>query len=218
MRIKQKKSGFTLVEALVAVIILLIVITATLGAISSSLSYMRYSSDRIKASFLAQDVLEYIRAVRDTNVIQTVREVSTPATWITPFEICSVSSPCKIDTTVSLNIFSNAVASVTNCNMSSTGSDGCILYSKNISDENVIYGTKIAQSIFSEGNIEGWVPSKFTRYVTFEPINHERKGQTKDDEYKVTATVKWTDIGGVERDVVLTTNLFHWQIRPVDND
>src|SRR3989344_2346193 len=67
---KKEKGGFTLVETLVAIAILLLAVAAPLSLATKSLNSSVLSKQQITASFLAQEAMEYIRNVRDENVIK----------------------------------------------------------------------------------------------------------------------------------------------------
>lgn len=61
----KKNSGFTLLEALVAVSILMVAVSAPITIAQKGLSSAVYSKDQMIASYLAQDVIEYIKNKRD---------------------------------------------------------------------------------------------------------------------------------------------------------
>jgi len=63
---KKQNKGFTLVEALVAVSILTLSITAAFSAAQTGLQTSNIAKNQITAFYLAQDAFEYIRNVRDT--------------------------------------------------------------------------------------------------------------------------------------------------------
>lgn len=65
----QPHTGFTLIETLVAISILLIALTAPLTIASRGLSSAYFARDQITAFYLAQDAVEYIRNTRDQNVL-----------------------------------------------------------------------------------------------------------------------------------------------------
>lgn len=65
--INKKIKGFTLVEVLVAISILLVVVTATLGTASDSLSTTIYAKEQVTAYFLAQEAIEDIKNLRHQN-------------------------------------------------------------------------------------------------------------------------------------------------------
>jgi prepilin-type N-terminal cleavage/methylation domain-containing protein len=69
-RILKQARGFTLVETLVAVLLLTVAIAGPLTIISKSLITALVAKDQVTAFFLAQDAVEYVRFVRDTNKLQ----------------------------------------------------------------------------------------------------------------------------------------------------
>lgn len=64
----ETKAGFTLIETLVAVSVLLVAVVAPLTIASRSISYTNFARDQVIASYLAFDALETIIAKRDYNV------------------------------------------------------------------------------------------------------------------------------------------------------
>lgn len=58
-------SGFTLLEALVAISILMVAVAAPITIAQKGLSSAIYTKDQMTASYLAQDALEYIKNKRD---------------------------------------------------------------------------------------------------------------------------------------------------------
>jgi Tfp pilus assembly protein PilV len=63
------KKGFTLLEALVAISILMVAVAAPITIAQKGLSSAVYSKDQMIASYLAQDVIEYIKNLRDFTTI-----------------------------------------------------------------------------------------------------------------------------------------------------
>jgi type II secretory pathway pseudopilin PulG len=64
------KKGFTLLEALVAVSILMVAVVAPMTVAQKGLSSATYSKSQMIASYLAQDAIEYIKNVRDQVAIR----------------------------------------------------------------------------------------------------------------------------------------------------
>jgi len=64
-----KEQGFTLVESLIAISILMLAIAGPLVAVSNAISQSGYARDQVTAFYLAQDAVEYLRNLRDTNVL-----------------------------------------------------------------------------------------------------------------------------------------------------
>ena len=77
MQNKRYKSGFTLVEALVALSILIVGIISGFILVTKALYDVTIIQDRLIASFLAQEGLELVRQIRDTNYLKTLDGTST---------------------------------------------------------------------------------------------------------------------------------------------
>ncbi len=60
-----QKKGFTLIETLIAIAIIMIAITGPFAATENSIDAANISRDKTIAVFLAQEGIEYVRAVRD---------------------------------------------------------------------------------------------------------------------------------------------------------
>lgn len=67
MNMKQER-GFTLIESLVAVAILMSLIVAFMTAVRSSVSYFIYSKEQVTAFYLAHDAMEFIKSVQITDL------------------------------------------------------------------------------------------------------------------------------------------------------
>jgi type II secretory pathway pseudopilin PulG len=102
----KKTNGFTLIEALVAISLLMTAMASAISVTQKSLSSSVLSRDQMTASFLAQDGLEAVKNIRDHIAI------STSGSWLAGLENCECSSGhcdfdqpssvqyCAIDTTV----------------------------------------------------------------------------------------------------------------------
>ncbi len=66
-KILNPKSGFTIIETLVAISILVIAIVGTSTAVQGAISSYTHSKDQIIAFYLAQEGFEQIRNLRDEN-------------------------------------------------------------------------------------------------------------------------------------------------------
>lgn len=88
------QQGFTLVETLVAIVVLTLSITGPLFIAQQSFNSAVTARDRTTASFLAQEGIEYIRSVRDHNYL------SNESSWLQDLDVC-FGSNCAIDSSVS---------------------------------------------------------------------------------------------------------------------
>lgn len=89
----SSNSGFTIVETLVAITILMIAIAGPLTIAQKGLLASSYARDQMIASFLAQDGLEYAKNVRDNNLRN--RDV---IDWLYGLSSCTSHDPCSINT------------------------------------------------------------------------------------------------------------------------
>jgi prepilin-type N-terminal cleavage/methylation domain-containing protein len=67
--LNKKNKGFTLVETLVAIAIFSTSILAVLSILSQGIIDTSYAKERVSASYLAQEGIEYIRNLRDTYML-----------------------------------------------------------------------------------------------------------------------------------------------------
>ena len=81
--------GFTFVETLVAISILLLAIAAPLTLGSQGLAASRVARDQVIGTYLAQEAVEYARNIRDTNTLAAQE-------WLQGLEDC-VNATCMLD-------------------------------------------------------------------------------------------------------------------------
>jgi type II secretory pathway pseudopilin PulG len=82
----SNKSGFTIIESLVAIAILISAIIGATMAVQTGLASYTFSKDQIIAFYLAQEGFEQIRNIRDANQINN-------RPWLTGLAAVS-SDPC----------------------------------------------------------------------------------------------------------------------------
>jgi type II secretory pathway pseudopilin PulG len=90
---RKSVCGFTILEALVAISILMVAVVSPITIAQKGLSSASYSKSQMIASYLAQDAIEYIKNVRDENI-------KAGDSWLKGLEECEtvMSSYCQIDT------------------------------------------------------------------------------------------------------------------------
>ena len=83
---KKKKytQRFTLIEALVAIAILLIAVVEPLSLTANSVKNANFAKDQITSFYLAQEGIEFVRNKRDTNVLNGL----TGTNWLSGLENC----------------------------------------------------------------------------------------------------------------------------------
>ncbi|MFA6463471.1 MAG: hypothetical protein WCV55_00520 [Candidatus Paceibacterota bacterium] len=138
--------GFTLVETMVAITILLTTIVGPMEIASKALFSSFYARDQITAYYLAQEGVEYLRHERDVYYLQ----VPTPIDWPADFSNCLVTANnigCRVDV-------SNQT--ITQCG---NGASGCGKLNYNSTSGLYSYDTGTA--------------SKYSRVVTMSPISSD---------------------------------------------
>lgn len=99
--------GFTLVETLVAITVIVTAIVGPLYAVQQSLSASRSAREQLVASSLAQEGVEFVRGVRDSNFLQNNASPGS-RTWLGGFDGTTgsastyancITAPCVVDST-----------------------------------------------------------------------------------------------------------------------
>lgn len=90
--------GFTLIETLVAVLILATAIAGPLSIASRSLNTALVAKDQIVAYYLAQDAVEYIRFKRDTACLMGGSPCDS-GVWLATVASCITTDGCNVDST-----------------------------------------------------------------------------------------------------------------------
>lgn len=91
--LKEKNRGFTIVETLVAIAILLVSVTGPMAFSRTGLVSLEIYEDRAKALSLAREGLEAVKNIRDNNNL-------TGAPWLDGLNSCNGALKCSIDTTI----------------------------------------------------------------------------------------------------------------------
>ena len=94
----KQNTGFTLVEALVAIIILTLALGGPMTLATRSIKDSLAAKNKVIAFYLAQEVIEYVRNVRDSNFLQRTMEDPKTTSWLNGLDDCfSSSDGCRID-------------------------------------------------------------------------------------------------------------------------
>jgi type II secretory pathway pseudopilin PulG len=87
----RRNGGFTFIETIVAIAVLVVSVVAPLSLASQGLRTARLARDQVIANYLAQEAVEFLRYKRDTNAI------SGTADWLKGLEDCMDNSSCVVD-------------------------------------------------------------------------------------------------------------------------
>ena len=202
MKYSSPQSGFTLVETLVAITILLMVISTPLAITSNSAKSSSFSSEQVTAFFLAQEGVELVGKARDDLLVSRFAGTNinawssfTNVTGSGLYRNCFTSvNPSGCDLTI--NSGTNGTLQVTNCQTS-----GACQLSLNTTANNV--RARFNHNHTATGNV--FTP--FTRVITLERISD---GSGNVNEVKITSKVTWRT-GSIKagQEVVVESRLFN---------
>jgi prepilin-type N-terminal cleavage/methylation domain-containing protein len=191
MRYTTKQSGFSLVETLVAITILLIVIIGPMTISSSAARSTSFASEQVTAFFLAQEGAELVEKARNELLLENFVN-NNPNPWSDftdqngAFQQCYTVSGCGlyINTNTSGSLSSpQSCSSLANCSIYLDTS------------------TAVSRSRYTHV-ASGNTLTSFTRVIFLERMNA--------NEVKVTSTVTWRS-GSVREDQIVSveTRLFN---------
>jgi prepilin-type N-terminal cleavage/methylation domain-containing protein len=195
------KKGFTLVETLVAISILVIALTGPLAIIASSLKSSYFSRDEITAAYLAQEPIEFIRNIRDQNGLR----YSNPNKWLNIISGAEgVTFINNYDTkTMRLNlVWTGSTYELRPCGAPLTCT---VKYDANAgaigNTNSVIYGSETGED------------SIFTReiYLNRSESDPSELSTEPERELIVTVVVSWKT-GTISHNVTVVERIFNWQL------
>jgi len=191
MKYPPSQAGFSLVETLVAITILLIVIVGPMTISSSTAKSTSFSSEQVTAFFLAQEGAELVQKARDDLLVPYFAD-NTQTPWATfsntsgTLQRCYAASGCGLEintNTTGTLITPISCATITNCQLYRNDSTGAV------------------RSRFTH-TANGNTLTPFTRKITLTRINS--------DEVSVVSTVTWrTGSLRAEQQVSVETRLFN---------
>jgi prepilin-type N-terminal cleavage/methylation domain-containing protein len=198
MKKTSTKNAFTLVESLVAISILLIATVGPLSIVASSIATANLAKDQVVAYYLAQEAIEMVRNIRETNAIVS------PGEWLkglyptinNPDPACQ--NGCAIDA-INSTLKTCATINDNNCRLYKVedGSNG-----------------QIIQVYTHDPLAAGAVPTTFYRRIVITPVSITPTG-TDDDEAEVKVEVKWKTgslegLGQIDRTFTIKERMYDW--------
>lgn len=191
MIIKQRsktKYGFTLIETMVAIAILLIAVTGPISLIGDSLHKLYYARDQMVAINLAQEGIENVRATAETSMLNnkavTDKVMENSSGGVSNFVIDSYA------------VFQSGSADNTLLSCDSA----CIA-----SKQDVYFDPAVGLYRQDKNNPSaGWTKTQFKRLVTTTEV-------VTGKEVKIESKVRW-NTGGQQGSIVVTENIFNWAL------
>ncbi len=197
----QTKSGFSLLETIVAIAILMMTIVGPLSLASKGIVFADYVKDEVTAFYLAQEAMEALRNIRDNNI-------KNGANWLDKINhgncLNTGNNICKLK----LDIWGyisppNTAVSLLDCDPASDPTCGNLLVAQ-YNDGSKLYG----YGNFP-GNPDNHNSSIFSRYITVtkEPGADLPYDLSNGDEVNVTVEVSWVS-GAIHRSIQISEDLF----------
>jgi type II secretory pathway pseudopilin PulG len=180
--------GFSLVETLVAISILLPVVSSIMLLVNQSIDSETRLSNRLVASYLASDAIEYVRSQRDSQWLQNSN--NNFDYWLnnaSNLSNCDGSNEyCEVDTRVGDGDISQCGTSISSC-------------------DKLQYSSSTKRFGYNMGENS----SKFTRVMQVQQIN-DLDSDGDEEEVVIEVVVQWQDQAGNITDLVLTDTLTAW--------
>ncbi len=225
-RTLKNKPAFTLVEIIVAFTVLVLVILASTNLLVAIIRNNTENENTVVAYGLAQEGLEALRNVRDSNWLLGADfqgSVGGKCLWAG-----GVCLPGSLGTKKS---FALKMQEIEDLGVGPVGSDAIPNYApwelKDVTpvlpgDSPAVQDTQLYLVASSGGDAEWYQPcfspctadpSIFSRWIEVEPLAHGTE-TTKVQKYRVSAVVRWKEIGR-DKEVRLTTELTNWKGGPL---
>ncbi len=154
--VQKKQNGFTLVETLVGITVLLVAIVGPMTMAARGLQSAFHARDQITAVYLGQEAIEIIRAQRDQNAL-------TRASWLT-----GISAACDRSNVAGCGVSARAPTTYLNC---ATSANTCV-----INDSGSVSTGQRGFFIHTSGT-----PTAFTRRIWVEQISGSREAEVTVD-------------------------------------
>lgn len=192
MLIKRYSTGQTLLEAMVAIGVILTAVIGATTLIISSITAGRISQNRVEAANFAREGIEIVRAIRDSNWLKFEQNELDPSTGAPPLWNAGLSAGTK------RAFFSFGV---TNAWTLQTCTGGCttsntVIYKVTHSSGRVWYSQ---YQTFNACNTGGrtCVATKYNRTVQLSYVNDDLNSDGTPEQYLLAvSTVNWADRTG----------------------
>ena len=177
----DRQTGFTLVETMVAISLLTIAIVAPMALTVQSLATAYYARDETIAGNLAQEGIEAVRSVRDTNILRTAE-----------------GTPTNLFTGIPIGTYFTVDAHTIPATLTNCFQQPCSKAESTLQTNGQLYGYNAA-----------WTTNtNFQRSAIVTVVRTDAGGEPQ--EIRVTVTVSWATGNFQSQSVVINGNLYRW--------
>lgn len=198
----MRDRGFTLVETLVAIAILLVAISAPLLTAERAAAAAYAARDELTAAYLAQEGADYVRAMRDDS-------------WLHDYQTSTDGASLS---TAAWNDFLNGAlsSSITNCRGRTCSLDPAQPMGYGPGNALTLCPASCGALFLSTGGIytqqagQGYTPTTFIRSINVSNNTSQLDAKNNPIGVRVAVTVSWTT-DGVPYSITINDNLAPWQ-------
>lgn len=180
-------NGYSLIEVLIAVAILMLAIVAPMTIAVKSIQSSRYTLEQNTAIFLAQEGISIVETLRNHYALESINEDSDGYwDWTNDFVDCQSQHGCSFDARDPYSLGNNQ--NIVRCTESG---ENCRLH----------FNEAWARSAYRVGTNDG-EPSSFIRRIYFDTLNN--------NEINIRVVVEWeSGFLGQAQQVTVTSSLFN---------
>jgi len=182
----QDSKGFTLIELLITISVVSVGIVGALVAIQQGIVAIDYTKDRLIGAMLAQEGVEILKNIRDTNLLEN--NYSGATQWDSGFSIAGIGGILELEVEYSDAFSADPSLDQLGC------SPGCDFVSTQLRY------LKLADT--DNYNYSSGRDTIFKRKVRIEKIDSQR--------YDVDVVVYWRKRGGGNYEIALKQYLYEW--------
>ena len=190
--IRHFNRGFTIIETLIGLVVLLLSIGAPLVIAEKGLASAGAARQEITAFYLAQEAIEYLRNVRDTDALAG-------RNWLQGFNDCRGTGGCGVDPTAP-----QAGQRILKCGPSNWD---CAVWQYTAGNDPAACTQSPLCGLFGHRTSSGWTKTGFTRTALIAEI-------VDDIEARVQVTVSWSAGALGSRTITASENLMNWYVAP----
>lgn len=199
-KVKENQKGFSLVESLLAITILMISVSAPMTMAWHGLLAAKLAEDKIIANYLAQDALEYIRNKRDYNKLSHTPNILDDNI----FGECKITDPNGTNDVPFDDLGNKGCSISTLATVDGRSPSGIFSF---VSHDNSRIKYHSGTGIYD--HTIGGVASKFSRQVRIGYIA-EPDSNNIFSEAIVEVTVRWNNEAGITQKYKIRDHLLNW--------
>jgi type II secretory pathway pseudopilin PulG len=194
-RADWRSAGFSIIETIVAITILIVAVVGPLTIAQKSLASASYSKDQVAAAYLAEEGVEFVEYVRSDNALQG-------KSWLNSLDSCvdndgsGAPRQCGIDPSAPGSVNGNQII-----DCGGKGGRACELY---FNSGTGVYGHRLSA---------GFNKTKFTRKIHITTSASNGSGLLAGAEAAVSSVVSWPTPPFGSQTITTVDYLTNWKAR-----